>query len=390
MTIADRRTTVVAVAVLTMVAGLLLRLPVRDYAGPEDVSTFTAYSFDHLGSYSDVASLYMRDLLWEHPTPYVDRELEYPVLTGAFIWLTSFVNENVWSYLVTSWLGLALCGAVVALLLARRRGSDPWVFALAPALAFYVVLNWDLLSLAATVAALVFFEQRRDVPGAAALVLAIWTKLFPLLLFPLMLAQRWSEGDRRAAARLAGIVGLGSVIVNLPILLAAPDRWMHVFIFNRERPREVNIWNAFDPIATSTINLWSGILIVIGVAVAIWWVIRAAAPAEALAPTFLALLAWAFFLGKVYSPQYSLWIVVLLAFVGASRALSISFIAVDVGYFAASFAILHLATVGASDWFFDQVLWPAALVREAVLLVVAGWALRQVGRTEAAGALKVA
>jgi uncharacterized membrane protein len=264
------------------------------------------------------------------------------------------------------------------------------VFALAPALAFYVVLNWDLLSIAATVAALVFFEQRRDEAAAGALVVGIWAKLFPLLLLPLMLAQRWSGGERREAVRLAGIVGLGSVVVNLPILLAAPDRWMHVFRFNRDRPREVNIWNAFDPIATPTINLLSGILVVIGVAVAIWLVARAPASGSVVPAAFLAVLAWFFFLSKVYSPQYSLWIVVLLAYVGASRALSLSFIAVDVGYFVASFVILHLATVGASDWFFDQVLWPAALVREAALLMVAAWALRAAGRDEPAGALQVA
>ena len=379
-----------AVAVLTMVAGLLFRLPLRDYQGPPaDAGSFAAFSFEHVGSYSDIATLYVRDFLWEHPTPYVDRDLEYPVLTGAFIWLTSFVNSDLWSYLVVSWLALAICGAAIAYLLARRRGSDPWVFAFAPSLALYVALNWDLLSLVATVGALLLFERRRDVAGSLALVAAVWTKLFPVLLVPLVLAQRWSQGERDSALRIAGLTGMGSILVNLPVFLAAPDGWAHVFRFNRDRPRELNIWNAFDPIATSTVNLWSAVLLVVGVVVAVWWVARARDPASALAPTFLALLAWAFFLGKVYSPQYSLWIVVLLAYVGAARSLSISFIAIDVVYFTCSFVVLYLIGVGASDWFFDQVLWPAALVREAALVAIAGWALWSAGRSEPAEALQM-
>jgi hypothetical protein len=374
-----------------MAAGLLLRLPLRDYEGPPaDAASFASYSFGHVGSYSDVATLYVRDFLWEHPTPYVERDLEYPVLTGAFIWLASFVNGDLWSYLAASWVLLAICGAGIAFLLARRRGSDPWVFALAPSLALYVVLNWDLLSLVALVGALVLFERRRDVPGAVVLVVAIWTKLFPVLLVPLVVAQRWREGERSAALRIAGIVGFGSIVANLPVMLAAPEGWAYFFRFNRDRPRELNIWNAFDPIATSTVNLWSGVLLLAGVVVAVWWTARAPRPPAAVAPAFLALLAWAFFLGKVYSPQYSLWIVVLLAYVGAARALTISFIAVDVAYFVASFVVLYLVGVGASDWFFDEVLWPAALIREAALVGVAVWALRRAGRSEPVQALQVA
>jgi hypothetical protein len=173
------------------------------------------------------------------------------------------------------------------------------------------------------------------------------------------------------------------------MLLAAPEGWASVFRFNRDRPRELNIWNVLDPIATSTINLWSALLIVAGTLIACWWMARFDPRSQAVAPAFLALLAWAFFLGKVYSPQYSLWIVALLAYVGASRPLAVAFMAVDVGYFAASFVVIRLGSVGASGWFFDQVLWPTMLVREGALLVVAGSALWLAGRTRPAAALNV-
>jgi uncharacterized membrane protein len=386
-----RRLAVVATAILTMVVGLWLRQPLRDYQGPADAGAFSAYSFEHVGAYSDIATLYVRDFLWEHPVPYIDRDLEYPVLTGSYIWLASFVNGTVWSYLLVSWFGLMICGAFIAYMLAGRAESDPWVFALAPSLALYVVLNWDLLSLAATVAALVLFERRKDVAAGGALVVAVWTKLFPVLLVPLMVAQRWFEGDRRGALRLGGIVGAGSIIVNLPVFLAAPDGWAHVFRFNRDRPRELNIWNAFDPIETATVNRWSAVLLVAGLLVAVVCVAAWSKRARPVAPVFLALLAWAFFLSKVYSPQYSLWIVVLLAYVGVSRALSISFIAVDVVYFIASFVVLYLiGNQELSGWFFDEVLWPAALVREAFLAGLAAWGLWIAGRARPPEALEPA
>ena len=89
------------------------------------------------------------------------------------------------------------------------------------------------------------------------------------------------------------------------------------------------------------------------------------------------MLAWFFFVGKVYSPQYGLWIVVLLALIGAAPTLAVAWSAADLFYFAGSFVTLELWRYGeeAQRWFADHGLLPATALREGMLLVVVGWCL---------------
>jgi hypothetical protein len=94
----------------------------------------------------------------------------------------------------------------------------------------------------------------------------------------------------------------------------------------------------------------------------------------------LAIVAWFFFINKVYSPQYGVWIVVLLALSGAPTLLAATFCAIDAAYFLARFLFLgvHAQNRDLGDWLFHQALWPCMAVREAALFGVASWALWQV------------
>ena len=89
-------------------------------------------------------------------------------------------------------------------------------------------------------------------------------------------------------------------------------------------------------------------------------------------------------MNKVYSPQYSLWIAVLLAAAGATPALAVAWGAADLIYFIASFGTLGLdqyvrmpgGTVPferAQEWMYHYILFPAMGLREAMLLVVVIW-----------------
>ncbi len=87
------------------------------------------------------------------------------------------------------------------------------------------------------------------------------------------------------------------------------------------------------------------------------------------------MLTWFFFVGKVYSPQYGLWIVALLAVIGAAPALAVAWSAADLFCFAAGFVSLGLGKYGeeAQQWFADHGFLPATALREGMLLVVVGW-----------------
>ena len=147
--------------------GALMRLPaVLGYHGPALPHPFNVFEMGRVGGYSDIAHLYFRDRLWLDPAPYLDYRFEYPVLTGAFVWLASLAGGSLAAYFLASTALLTGFGAMAAEALRRIDGANVWIFAAAPALAFYGVLNWDLLGVCLLVVALALLQRGRDVPAA--------------------------------------------------------------------------------------------------------------------------------------------------------------------------------------------------------------------------------
>jgi hypothetical protein len=363
------------VAVVMLAGGFWLRWPNVSFPGPHRQDAYNDYAFDRF-SYSDISSLYYRDNLVEHPAPYVDYRLEYPVGMGALMYLLNWPARTMRDYfLITSAL-MAASGLAITWLVPRFPRGRSWLVALSPALALYVSLNWDMWGVLLTVVALLLFARGRDAFGSIGLALAIWTKFFPIVMLPLILADRLRDQGWRAASRILLIVAAASAMINAPLLIGRPDAWLYFFETNRSRPREVNLWNLFDRwgVTTATINTWSAILLIALLAVLLLVQWRGSRQAWLLA--CCAILSWFFFVNKVYSPQYSLWIVVLLAAVGAPPALAAAWSATDLIYFWSSFVTLGQLRFGdAAHWFYDRTLMPAMLLREGMLLLIVVWCI---------------
>jgi hypothetical protein len=137
---------------------------------------------------------------------------------------------------------------------------------------------------------------------------------------------------------------------------------------------------------TGRINLYSGLLLRLGLP-ALSLLIglassrRAGCAGDPLPLAALAAFGWVFFVNEVYRPQYGVWLVALAALCGAPPA-SVAFRGVDAGYFAASFIDIRLegGAAPARGWFFDQVLWPSMVLREAAILAVVAWAVARIVR----------
>jgi len=269
---------------------------------------------------------------------------------------------------------------IAALLPAFPRGRL-LLFTLSPALALYVNLNWDMWGVLLMVVALLLFVRERDGPATAVLAAAVWTKFFPIVFLPFLIVDQLRRGGTWAAGRIVAIFAITSAAINAPVLLFAPAGWWYFFAFNAARPREWNLWMFFDPswLSTDGINRASVLLILSGFVVLLLLQWRLPLGAEGLCRAWLlmscAMLAWFFFVGKVYSPQYGLWIVVLLALIGAAPTLAVAWSAADLFYFAGSFVTLGLWRYGeeAQQWFADYGFLPATALREGMLLVVVGW-----------------
>jgi hypothetical protein len=360
-----------------LLIGLWMRWPSVGYVGPATQDAYNSFAFDRF-AYSDIASLYFRDGLAGHPRPYLDYPFEYPVGMGLLIYLLNAASPALPQYFLLTSLWMTLSALVIALIVPRFPHGRLLLFACSPALALYVNLNWDMWGVLLMVVALYLFTRERDGWAATVLAAAVWTKFFPIVFLPFLVADRWRRWGWRAAGRLAAVFVIASAAINAPLLVVAPGAWWYFFQFNAERGREWNLWIFFDRFTLSAqqINLLSAALLAAGLVALL--IMQWRAPPGAWLLACCAAMGWFFFVGKVYSPQYGLWIVALLAVIGASAALAVAWSAVDLLYFGAGFVFLGLSQYGeAQQWFAQHGFVPATALREGVLLVVVGWCIWQ-------------
>lgn len=386
-----------AIAALMLSLGVLLHVPIVCYSGPPQASEFSDFIFGYIGAYSDIPFLYFRDHLWEHPRPYFDYVLEYPVGLGVYIWLTSFFNSSVSLFFLVSALGLALCGLLVVWFGLHIEGANLWLLVLSPAFVIYAALNWDFLAIAPFVLSLLLFRRDRDDWGAAMLTVSVWIKFFPVVVLPVVIADRLIRRRNRAALRIGVIFGALSLAINLPFALTISrggiglrESWLHFFRYSSERTPQTwsaNFWNLLDPFeiyfTLGQINIFSAMLLTLGLEATIFLIWQAhrrgfGLGRDLVLPATLIALAWFFFINKVYSPQYSLWIVVLLALLAVSTSLVVAFAGADLLFAGSIWIGLYLSNLpdpadDGAGWVFAQAVWPAMVIREVVILGIIGW-----------------
>ncbi|MFJ6249482.1 MULTISPECIES: glycosyltransferase family 87 protein [unclassified Streptomyces] len=318
---------VVALVAIGMFAlGMVQKLPCYNWAWFRG----TTSQYTH-ACYSDIPHLFSGRGFADGLVPYFDRLpggipfLEYPVLTGLFMevaaWMTpgGDTTEREQTYWLVNAGLLMVCAAVLAVCVARTHRRRPWdglLVALAPSLALTATINWDLLAVALTAAAVLMWARSRPLAFGVLLGLATAAKLYPVLLLLPLLLLCWRAGKWRAyGAAVLGFAGAW-LVVNLPVMLLAPEGWKQFYLFSRQRNVDFgSVWLLVSQRTGTTItpdraNLYA--LLLMGMAVIALAYLAFMAPRR---PRFvqLAFLAVAAFVlvNKVYSPQYVLWLVPL-------------------------------------------------------------------------------
>jgi uncharacterized membrane protein len=292
-------------------AYLRLRPPHSVTSTRVPLSGYGPWSYSHL-AYSDILSLYRVHHLANHAFPYVHTVIEYPVLTGLFMWSAAWF-PGVGGYFLASCVGLWLFALGSVVLLHRISPRSAWVFSLCPLLLVYSLLNWDLMAIFLTLAGWDFFRRRRYAWAGVLLTLGVCAKFFPIMLLVFCivtsLADREHQGARRGAAVMVAASAVTAVVVNVPFAIANFAGWDDFFSFNASRGGEGGLLFQLHLVSdwsVSAVNALSVVLVLAAVALLAWWVWRGA-------PTMLAAAAaFAFFmlLNKVFSPQYMLWVFV--------------------------------------------------------------------------------
>jgi len=303
--------------------------------------------------YTDVYPLWYAEKLDQGATPYLDHPVEYPVLTGAEMWLADAVGRVLPGetdggrfFHVTAAFGAGLLAWTFLLLRGEGLSRERLLrFVLAPTLVVYAFMNWDPLAVALCTAGLVAHRRGRDVEAGVFAGLGTAAKLFPGLLVPVVFATRWAQGRRRAAFAHAGSALGAWLAVNVPWMVVAPTGWRRFVDLSRERGADWDsLWLFADRLGwlhldVGALNLAS-LLVFLGGAMLISWLGGRRRDPERWWELLLPLLAWFLLANKVYSPQFSLWLLPLMALALPSTPAFVAFAATDLMVFLVRFPYL--------------------------------------------------
>lgn len=340
---------------------------------------------EYLGwCYTDLVPLFHTRGLGLDLVPYLEAPVEYPVLTGLQMWGAAALTTDGPGFL--AWTALGGGALLLATIAVLAREGVPWrrlaLFAAAPTLVVYAFMNWDAAPVLALVGAIALHRRGRD--GWAGLVAGLGTaaKLFPAVVVPLVVLALLRRRRPRAAAFHAAVFLATLLAVNLPVALLAPDRWSEFFTLNATRPADWDsLWflaeqlrgGAFDlgglNLASAAAILGGGVILVVAG--------TRRRPPERWWELALPLLAWFLLANKVYSPQFSLWLLPLLVWLAPPAPLA-AFLVADLMVFAVRFPFLggQAGFDGAPSY---GVLGWAVAIRAVVLL----WVIVAVTRSPA-------
>ena len=169
-----------------------------------------------------------------------------------------------------------------------------------------------------------------------------------------------------------------TLLLNLPFAVWGWPRWTWFFEYNAIREIEPSLYLLFgaDPRASVVRANAISALAVAGAALALAVIELRTRRLDPL-PAACALVCVFLIANKVYSPQYWLWVVALVALAALPGWLASAVSVLSLTDYAISFARLHLQAdrVWAQAAWFDQaVFWPMVAIRYAALSACAVWA----------------
>ena len=259
----------------------------------------------HYG-YSDVFNGDRIDPSVAAKIPYVEKPIEYPVITGFFIYLMWFLGKNLLGYAILTYIFLSLFAAITGIFLyklinlLKSNSSRVWLFfVFAPSMIIFSVYNWDIIAVMFMTLALYFFCRDKYEFAALFLSLGFNSKIFPILILPFMLLKVNIKHGIKIAAIFLSVF----LVLNIYFMVHDFDLWKSTYTFHSSRaPNIDSIWSLAH-LSTSTINilslaLFGGFYLLL---------IMHHKKYDILALSFISILLFLVF-NKIFSPQYILWL----------------------------------------------------------------------------------
>ncbi len=335
--------------------------------------------------YSDTVPLYTAELLSQGKFPYKSfwiekdaagapqkqydgtpavRYMEYPVLTGLYQYvsmalaktytaLTKLVSvpvigtaAEVVMFFNIAALGLALAWLATVWATARLAGRRVWDAALvaaSPLVIFQIFTNFDALATACAAGAMLAWARRRPALAGALIGIGVALKLYPLLLLVPMVILGLRTGRMREVGKTATAAVATWLVVNLPIMVLFPRGWSEFFRLNTRRGDDMDSiynvvksftgWRGFDP----NLGFWEPPSVTNAVTAVLFaaclcgiaYVGLTAKQRPRLAQLAFLVVAAFLLTNKVWSPQYSLWLVPLAVLALPQRRILLAWMTID-------------------------------------------------------------
>ena len=289
------------------------------------------------GCYSDWTGLWSSRGFAEDPWAAfrTDSEFEYPILIAVIASLLAWLAHGMTSALAAvgiqagpnlvfydlNFLAIVALWIVTTLLVAKLAGLRYWdaaMVAVAPGIIFAGFINWDMWAVALLVAAMWAFAKHRY--GWAGVLIGLGTavKLFPLFFLGAIAVLAIRTARYYPLLITAAGAAVTWLVVNLPLMIFNPNAWAVFYEYSSDRePGWSSIWHAYSTGAGPDITgaelsgytFWSFV-----VACAVIAVIGLTTRHRPRLAQILFLIIAAFILvNKVYSPQFVLWLIPLIA-----------------------------------------------------------------------------
>jgi uncharacterized membrane protein len=240
--------------------------------------------------------------------------VEYPVLTGVVMWTTSWLAPSdtnpIRNYFDINALLIALLFLAVVLIVGRIRPKFAYLLPLCPAVIASLFINWDIWGIVSMMLAIYYFDRRKLAISSALLGVSIATKFFPILLLLPIIFILWRKNELRRLGKYLIITTTIWLAINLPVFLTTPHGWWRFYKLNLDRQSEWgSIWYAFSLLGLNIRHLnYITILALLIVLTAMVIYLLELPVTPKLAEVSFVLLAAVLCVGKVYSPQYILWL----------------------------------------------------------------------------------
>ncbi|MCR1161964.1 glycosyltransferase 87 family protein [Paenarthrobacter sp. UW852] len=319
-----------ALILLTVLAALLAVLA-KDYCRVNGWETPGQF---YSTCYSDFPELFKNRGLGDGVIPLFTQgsQFEYPVLMGIIAGITALLvpgqgvnNDRVLGYFDVNATLIVAMWIVTVLLTARINKRRPWdaaMVALAPGIILASLINWDMWAVALLALGMYFFSRDKLIFAGVCIGLGTATKLYPVLFLGAVLLLALRTGKFRPFIVTAGAALVSWLVVNLPFAALNPTGWQYFFEFTQDRPAGYSSpWFSYNLVAdrlhwmqmdAASINVVALALFVL--ACILIAVVALCAPRRPRIAQLVFLIVAAFILtNKVYSPQFVLWLIPLLA-----------------------------------------------------------------------------